>query len=147
MTNVAAGESRAPGDDRSGGRGRAHEASGTSAPDAAMNRLLAVPDGPATVPEDAAHRIFSFSIFLSALRCLLSYVVFPVLAPLLGLATGVTAVIGIPIAVLALVFDALGIRRFWLARHRWRWPMTAIYLAIMGLVATLLAGDISHLVG
>lgn len=119
---------------------------GHTTPDAAMERLLAVPEGPPTVDEDAAHRIFSVSIFLSALRCLLSYVVFPVLAPLFGMATGVTAAIGIPIAVLALVFDALGIRRFWLARHRWRWPMTGVYVAVMALVVTLLVGDISHLV-
>lgn len=114
-------------------------------PDATMERLLGVPEGPATVQEDAAHRIFSVSIFLSALRCLLSYVVFPVLAPLFGVAAGVTAAIGIPIAVLALVFDALGIRRFWLARHRLRWPMTGVYVAVMALVMTLLVGDISRL--
>lgn len=111
-----------------------------------MRRLLFVPPGPSSVGEDAVHRMFSFSIVLSALRCLLSYVVFPIVTPALGLATGVGPAIGIPIAVLALIFDVIGIRRFWVNDHRWRWGMTVVYAAVMILVTTLLAGDIVHLV-
>ena len=98
-----------------------------------------------TVSADAAHRIFSTSMLLSALRCLLSYIVFPVVAPVVGTATGVSAAIGIPIAVVALVFDVRGIRRFWMANHRWRWPVTFLYVAVMVLVASLLVGDVAHL--
>ncbi len=82
---------------------------------------------------------------ISGLRCLLSYLVLPILTPALGAAAGVGPIIGIPIAVVALVFDVRGIRRFWLADHRWRWPITVVYLAVMGLVASLLATDITHL--
>lgn len=113
--------------------------------DKAMRRLLFVPSGPSAVGEDAVHRMFSFSIVLSALRCLLSYVVFPIASPALGLATGVGPAIGIPIALLALFFDVVGIRRFWVNDHRWRWAMTAIYAAVMILVSALLVGDIVHL--
>jgi hypothetical protein len=113
--------------------------------DVAMRRLLFVPAGPPTIGDEAAHRMFSFSIVLSALRCLLSYVVFPIATPALGLATGVGPAIGIPIALLALSFDVVGIRRFWLNDHRLRWVMTFIYAAVMVLVTTLLVGDIVHL--
>jgi hypothetical protein len=82
---------------------------------------------------------------LSALRCLLSYVVFPIVTPLVGAAASVGPAIGLPIAVLALVFDVMGIRRFWLAGHRWRWAMTGIYVLVMALVTTLLVGDIIKL--
>jgi hypothetical protein len=111
----------------------------------AMRRLLFVPAGPSTVGEDAVHRMFSFSIVLSALRCLLSYVVFPILTPALGIATGVGPAVGLPIAVLALVFDVIGIRRFWANDHPWRWAMTVVYGAVMILVGALLVGDIVHL--
>ncbi len=114
--------------------------------DTAMRRLLFVPAGPSTVGEDAVHRMFSFSIVLSALRCLLSYVVFHIATPALGIATGVGPAVGIPIAVLALVFDVIGIRRFWVNDHRWRWAMTLVYAAVMILVSALLVGDIVHLV-
>jgi len=63
----------------------------------------------------------------------------------LRLATGVGPAIGIPIAVLALTFDVIGIRRFWVNDHRWRWGMTVIYAAVMVLVSALLVGDIVHL--
>lgn len=96
--------------------------------------------------ESDAQRIFSTSILLSALRCLISYIALPVLTPLVGAIAGVAPVIGIPIAVTALTFDVLGMRRFFLARHRLRWPVTFIYLAVMGMVSYLLAGDIAHFV-
>lgn len=113
--------------------------------DAVMRRLLFVPEGPVTVGESSAHRIFNVSIGLSALRCLLSYVVFPIVTPLVGAATSVGPAIGLPIAVLALFFDVIGIRRFWLSNHRWRWVMTVIYVLVMGLVTSLLVGDIIKL--
>jgi len=110
-----------------------------------MRRLLRIPDGPASVDDAAAHRIFSASILLSALRCLLSYVVFPIVTPLLGVATGVGPAIGLPIGIAALIFDVRGIRRFWLANHRWRWPITGLYGLVMVLVTALVIGDIVHL--
>lgn len=85
-------------------------------------------------------------MLLSALRCLLGYVVLPIITPLLGAATGFTPVVGIPVAAVALVFDVRGIRRFWLANHRWRWPISGIYLAVMGLVLALLVTGILKLV-
>lgn len=110
-----------------------------------MRRLLFIRPGPAGPTDSDAQRLFSTSILLSALRCLMTYVAFPIVTPLVGMAAGVSPLIGIPIAVLALVFDVLGIRRFFSAGHRMRWPITAIYLAVMAMVAYLLAGDIAHL--
>lgn len=86
-------------------------------------------------------------MLISAFRCLLSYIVLPVITPALGVAAGAGPAIGIPVGVLALVFDVMGIRRFWVARHRLRWPMTAIYLAVMAMVSVLLGRDIAHFVG
>lgn len=111
-----------------------------------MRRLLRVEEPHQKPREEDVHRLFSGSIFVSALRCLLSYVVFPILAPALGAAGGVAPAIGIPIALVALYFDAKGIRRFWLADHRYRWPITGIYLAVMMLVLVLLCENIASLV-
>lgn len=118
-----------------------------SGADAFMCKLLCIPTDHPRVSEDQAHRMFSLSIALSGVRCLLSYVILPVLLPLLGLATGVGPVIGIPVGVLALVFDVKGIRRFWLSGHQWRWQMSLIYLFVMAMVVGLLLVDIIHLAG
>ena len=96
--------------------------------------------------EDAAtHRIFNVSIAMSAIRCLLSYVVFPIVVPAIGGAAAVPPAAGIPIAVVALVFDVVAVRRFWASTHPWRWPVTLVYAVVMGLVLALLAGDLVHL--
>ncbi len=81
-------------------------------------------------------------MFLSGLRCLLSYVILPVVLPAIGLARGVGPAIGIPISILALTFDWIGIRRFWLADHHQRWAFSALYAAIGSMVFALLVIDI-----
>ncbi len=115
--------------------------------DQTMRRLLRVPEDRAPIDESETHRIFSASIFLSALRCLLSYIVLPVVLPAIGLARGVGPAIGIPIGLLALTFDYLGIRRFWLADHRQRWAFTALYAVVGAMVLTLLIVDIVDVIG
>ena len=115
--------------------------------DQTMRRLLRVPEDRAPIDESETHRIFSASIFLSALRCLLSYIVLPVVLPAIGLARGVGPAIGIPIGLLALTFDYLGIRRFWLADHRQRWAFTALYAVVGAMVFTLLVVDVVDVIG
>ena len=117
-----------------------------STADVAMRKLLRVPDvRPTRQANEAAHRLFSTSILLSATRCLLGYVIFPIVAPALGAVGGFTPIIGIPLGLVALVFDVRGIRRFFVADHRWRWPITALYLAVMVLVIILLVRDFAHI--
>ena len=82
------------------------------------------------------------SILLSATRCLLSYIVLPIVLPLLGLARGVGPLIGIPVGILALTFDVLGIRRFWVADHHQKWLFSALYAVVGTMVAVLLVIDV-----
>ncbi len=115
--------------------------------DQTMRRLLRVPEDRAPIDESETHRIFSASIFLSGLRCLLSYIVLPFVLPAIGLARGVGPAIGIPIGILALTFDFLGIRRFWLADHRQRWAFTALYAVVGTMVLILLIVDLVDVIG
>jgi hypothetical protein len=117
--------------------------------DRLARKLLKVSE-PGNGPD--VHNIFSSSIALSATRCLLSYVVFPVLlalpvlAPRLGaLRHVIEPAIGVPVGLLALVFDVRAIRRFFIADHRWRWVAAALYATVMAMVTYLVAGDIAHL--
>lgn len=107
-----------------------------------LRRLLRVPVGPPRASEDQAHRLFSISIALSAARCLVTYVGLPVVAPLVGSAAGGSPAVGIPLGIVALVFDVRAVRNFWLAEHRWRRQMTALYALVMAMVTALLIHDI-----
>lgn len=110
-----------------------------------MRRLLFIPDQPRKVRERDVQRLFSTSILISAIRCVLSYIVFPILAPTLGAITRVGAFIGIPVGIVALVFDIRAVRRFWLANHKYRWHFTAVYAVVIVMVMALFVRDISHL--
>jgi len=116
-----------------------------SGADAAVRRLLRIRDGARPRRRGDVHGLFSASMVLSGLRCLLSYVVLPIVSPVLGVATTIGPYVGIPIGAVALVFDVRAIRRFWIANHRWRWAMTWLYVAVMGLVLSLVIGDIVQL--
>jgi hypothetical protein len=116
------------------------------AADIAMRRLLRIPDGPAA-PEGAAQRAFSTSIMVSATRCILTYVILPFVAPVLGFAAGVGPIIGIPIGIVAIVCNVLTIRRFWAADHRWRWAYTALALTVISLLLVLMAKDLASVLG
>lgn len=107
-------------------------------------RALRVPPGPPQATDEAANRLFSASILLSALRCLFTYIFVPVLVPVLGLSVGDSPAIGIPLSLVALFFDVRAMRRFWLADHAWKWRMTAVYTILMVMVGSLFIIDIVH---
>ena len=111
-----------------------------------MRKLLRIPDHPDRVRERDVQRLFSASISVSAIRCLLSYVVFPIVAPTVGALTRLGAFVGIPIGIVALIYDVRAVRRFWLANHQYRWPFTAIYAIVIAMVLALFARDIRHLI-
>ena len=116
------------------------------AADAAMRRLLRIPEGH-TATEGAAQRAFSTSVMVSAVRCVLTYLVLPFVAPVLGLAAGVGPAIGIPVGIVAIVFNVMTIRRFWAADHRWRWAYTGLALTVIALLLVLMVQDLASLLG
>ncbi|MBS1847455.1 MAG: hypothetical protein JST73_04195 [Actinobacteria bacterium] len=117
-----------------------------SAADRFMRRALFIRDPDPTVPDAKVNKLFETSILISAIRCTLAYVVFPIFAPALYAASSWGPAIGLTIGSVALVFDVAGMRRFWKADHRWRWPMTGIYACVMVLVVILAVHDIAYLI-
>lgn len=93
----------------------------------------------------AAERAFSKSILVSAVRCTLTYVLIPFVFPIIGFGTGVGPWIGVPIGIAAIVANVVSIRRFHRADHKWKWPMTAINVGIIGLLVVLVAIDFTNL--
>lgn len=114
--------------------------------DQRMRRLLLVPQETRKIPARKVQRLFGTGILLSALRCLLTYIVLPLLGPVLGLTGGVGPAIGLPLALVALVFDVIGIRRFFVSNHPSRWSAAFVYFGVMALVLGLLVVDVIQLI-
>jgi len=102
------------------------------------------PTAPLTVPvdHDRATRAFSTSVLVSGIRCTLAYIVFPWLLPALGLASGVGPALGLVIGPVAIAFNVASIRRFHASDHRWKWYITALNVAVIGLLLVLFAMDV-----
>ena len=110
-----------------------------------MRRLLRVSDPPVNRTDAITYQAFRRSMMISAVRCTLTYVVFPLILPMLSFASGVGSVIGVVIGSVALVCDTFVIRRFFAVDHRYRWPFTAIVASIMVLLSVLLVQDLVHI--
>ena len=92
-----------------------------------------------------AQRGFNRSILVSAIRCTLTYVVLPFVAPIVGLASGVGPVIGLLLGTVAIAANMFSIRRFWRADHRWKVHVTLLHSSVIGLLSILLYQDVSQL--
>lgn len=90
---------------------------------------------------------FQRSITVSGIRCILTYVVFPFVAPLVGLAAGVGAVVGLIIGTVSIAANIFSIRRFQRADHRLKRPVTALHLGVIVLLAILFYRDVATLIG
>ncbi|NNC79987.1 MAG: hypothetical protein HKN94_07515 [Acidimicrobiales bacterium] len=99
------------------------------------------PETDQTPESDPAERVFSKSVVISGIRCTLTYVIFPFVAPLIGITASVGAVAGILIGVVAVVFNVLSIRRFFAADHPYKWWASAMNLAVIVLLAVLFLVD------
>ena len=114
--------------------------------DMVVRKLLRIRDRPTGLSENAAYSAFQRSMLISAIRCTLTYVIFPFVLPAAGFATGVGPVLGIAIGLVAITCDVFTIRRFFSVDHRWRWHFSAIAGTVICLLLVLMVQDIIHLV-
>ena len=119
---------------------------GSAAPggaDAVVRRILRVPAG--GDPGRNAEKVFGRSIVLSSVRCLLTYIVLPLLKPLVDLSGGVGPVLGLVIGVVSATAIVASMRRFWRAGHRFRWHYTVLGGSILVLLVVSAVRDIAAL--
>ena len=95
--------------------------------------------------QEGAQRVFSTSILLSAIRCVITYVLLPWVFPLLGLTGAFGPALGVVIGVVAIGFNVWSIQRFWAAKHPWRRAITVINVSMIVLVTILVVLDLRAL--
>ena len=111
-----------------------------------MRRLLRVGD---VVDEHAvfgARRSTTTAIVLSGIRCTITYLLIPLLAPLVSLLDPLAAPISIALSSFAIVMGITGVRRFWIADHGARWSYTTFIGAVIVLLGLAIVFDVSTIV-
>jgi len=85
------------------------------------------------------------SIWLSAVRCIITYAVLPALAPLVGWIGVVARPVAIVLIAAAIVLSVHSLRRVWLADWGHRWAYTAFIALVLVLLVIVLAVDVRAL--
>ncbi len=92
-------------------------------------------------------RVFSQSVLISGIRCLLTYVIFPFVAPIVGIASGIGSGIGLVVGLIAIVSNVFSIRRFHRSDHKFKWPVSALNAGIIVLLLILMVIDLQDIFG
>lgn len=110
-----------------------------------MRRLLRLPVDSPRESIFGTESIFGRSIAISAIRCMVTYVFLPLLAPVLKLSGAFGPVLGLLLGLVSFVSIVISMRRFFAADHKYRWHYAAVGTAII--VALVFAGvtDVTNL--
>ena len=90
-------------------------------------------------------RVFSSSVVISGIRCLLTYVVFPFVAPVIGIASGIGSGVGLIVGLVAIASNVWSIQRFHRTDHKYKWQVSALNAGIIVLLLILMAIDLRDL--
>lgn len=115
--------------------------------DCVVRKVLRLPEDSPPASREAAQQAFGKSVWISAARCLLTYIILPVLGPIVGFSGRVGPLLGLTVGAVSMVAIVAAIRRFFASDHRWRWRYTAIGGSILVLLAVQAVIDIADLAG
>ena len=101
----------------------------------------------AEIQEEQPEKLFSQSILISGIRCVLTYVIFPFVFPIVGIASGVGSTIGLIVGTIAIAANLFSIRRFWKADHKYKVPVSLLNVGIIVLLVILVILDAGDLFG
>lgn len=111
-----------------------------------MRRWLRVGD---VVDKNAilgARRSTTAAIVVSGIRCIITYLLIPVLAPVIGISDAASAPVTIALSVLAIAMGVTGVRRFWMADHRARWAYSIFIAVIVALLTVGIVLDLASMI-
>jgi hypothetical protein len=92
-----------------------------------------------------ARRSTTAAIVVSGIRCIITYLLIPVLAPVIGISDAASAPVTIALSVFAIAMGVTGVRRFWMADHRARWAYTIFIAVVVVLLAVGIVLDLASI--
>lgn len=115
----------------------------------ARSRRASITGGPPRLeldgPETGARRSVRGSVAISAIRCVLTYLVIPALTPLLGWFDGVATPVSLVLSLVAVGFAVTGLRRVRRAEGRGGRGYTAFVALVLVALALVIGFDVREL--
>ncbi|MFN2487232.1 MAG: hypothetical protein ABR609_11615 [Acidimicrobiia bacterium] len=112
-----------------------------------MRRLLRLGDVVDKGAIFGARRSTTIAIVVSGVRCTITYLLIPLLAPFVALIETFGAPISIGLSLFAMAMGIGGVRRFWIADHRARWYYTTFIGVILVMLGVAIVMDVTTIVG
>lgn len=110
-----------------------------------VRRLLRIGDTVDKTAVFGARRSTTTAIVVSGIRCTITYLLIPILAPFVSLLETLEAPVSIILSSFAIVMGIRGVRRFWIADHLSRWWYTAFIGVVVVMLLVAIAFDLSDL--
>jgi hypothetical protein len=110
-----------------------------------MRRLLRIEGDAEPSAVLGAQRAMTSSILVSAIRCTITYLLVPVLTPIVGVLDLVDAPLSLVLCCLAFFMSSRSLRRFWRADHSKRWHYTALVVVVWSFLAVAVVRDIGQI--
>lgn len=123
---------------------RAMPTSPITAADRFMMRLLRIE----TIDRRAllgAHTAFRRSVVITGIRCTITYLLIPLLVPILSFVGIIAAPLGIALCLYAIINGVVSVRRFFTSGHKGRWLYTGFILVVFVILGFALAADLGRL--
>lgn len=98
-----------------------------------MRRLLRVGDDVDRNAILGARRNTTAALMISGIRCTITYLLIPILAPVLGFLEVFGPPLTITLSLVAIGMGISGVRRFWMADHKHRWAYTG-FIALVNVL-------------
>lgn len=94
-----------------------------------------------------AQRAFQTSLVISGVRCIITYLLVPIVIPAVSVAGILVAPLSIALCVFAAISGTISLRRFWRSNHRGRWMYTGFMFFVYLVLAFAVVTDILKLIG
>lgn len=94
-----------------------------------------------------AQRAFQTSLVVSGVRCLITYLLVPIVIPAASVAGLFVAPLSIALCVFAAISGTISLRRFWRSNHRGRWMYTGFMLVVYLVLGFAIVSDILGIIG
>jgi hypothetical protein len=111
-----------------------------------MRRLLRVGDDVDRNAILGARRNTTVALMISGIRCTITYLLIPILAPVLGFLEVFGPPLTITLSFVAIGMGISGVRRFWMADHKHRWAYTGFIALVNVLLLIGIGFEIQSLI-
>ncbi len=113
--------------------------------DRTMRRILRIEGPPQPGAIFGATQAMGRSLAISGIRCIITYLLIPIVTPIIGISEVFGAPLSITLCLIAAVLNVRSVRRFWIADHKRRWAYTAFGAVVMCFLAFGIGTDIVRL--